>query len=210
MIPVKFILIILSIQFTILSCNNTEQSSVAQNQDTIANVRLSELRDTAVRTLRNQSIPDETGDGELREIMKEYISRYNSDYNFDSTFNRGSGNFQFKLRHHCLKDSAIVVPGRYVAMYDLDRFITHNFESSLFLLKNKDTILNTKIDKANFLSFVESPVSEYGVLLPHPNIYLTENGIEIRYSLSIPLTDLGTGVAAMVGFDGSISFKDRF
>ena len=198
MIPVKFILIILSIHFTILSCNNTEQSSVAQNQDTI------------VRTLRNQSIPDETGDDELREIMTEYISRYSSDYNFDSTFNRGSDNFQFKLRHHCLMDSAITISGRFVAMYNLDSFVTHNFESSLILLKNKDTILNTKIDKANFLSFVESPVSEFGVLLPHPNIYLTENGIEIRYSLSIPLTDLGTGVAAMVGIDGGISFKDRF
>lgn len=206
----KYIFYLLAIKITFLSCNNNEQSPVANNQDTVTISRHDQTGDTTVSPKKNQPVVGEMDTDELNDILTEYVSRYRSDFSFDSTFKSGKDTFEIRFRHYCLMDSAIVVPGRYVEMYHLDSFLTHNFESSLILVKNQDTIVREKFGKARFKSLLESPIREYGVLQPRPYIYLLKDAVEINYSISIPLTDLGKGVTGIVGFDGRISFKDRF
>jgi hypothetical protein len=207
---VKSIYYLLVIQILFLSCNNNEQSIVANKQDTVAVSNHNVTSDTTARSVKDQRVADDTDANEPDEILTDYVNQYTLDFSFDSTFRSGNDSFEIRFRHYCLLDSAVVVPGRYVKMYKLDSFVTHNFESSLLLVKNGNTVVKDTIRKISFNSLLGSPVKEYGVLQPRPYIYLLRNAVEINYSLSIPLTDLGKGVTALVGFDGKMVFKDRF
>jgi hypothetical protein len=51
-------------------------------------------------------------------------------------------------------------------------------------------------------------LKEYGVLFC-PEINLSEDTIQLDYSISIPLTDVGAGVEMIINRDGSVVYKEH-
>ena len=94
-------------------------------------------------------------------------------------------------------DSALTIP----AKYDFDThtdFVTSNFKSNIILIRTQDTILNMSIDKSIFKKLLYPELDSLGTLL-FPNLILSKDTIEIHYSITIPITDVG--IHAVIKFD---------
>ena len=104
-------------------------------------------------------------------------------------------------------DSAIKVPKNYVDIYKLDSFVTHNFVTILRLEKNNKTIIQRRVYKRDFEKFLFQQLKKYGALLC-PSLDLSNGTIDLDYSISIPLTDIGTGIM-ILNRDGTIVYKDH-
>jgi hypothetical protein len=142
---------------------------------------------------------------ELDSILEDYLKGYKNPYSKDTSFFVGNDTLQIKIKHYCLLDSAISLPKRYLTIYNLDSFITHNFESKIQLRKNEILILNTTIKKENFAQFLNPELVKYGALL-YPEIRKEDGRIFVDYSISIPLTDVGIPVHAEIKEDGTIIY----
>lgn len=175
-----------------LGCNNTSGGSQANTNDSTIEV--------------NKKASNE--DSELSQIVKDYIQLYKSPFLLDSSYFLGNDTIRISLKHACLMDSSIVIPKKYVGIYGLDSFITNNFLSSITVEKNHNVIMERKISKDDFRKFLDPNLKLYGVLL-YPSIKSFPDSIEIRYSLSIPLTDVGIGVGAIIKNNDSLSFIRR-
>ncbi len=90
-------------------------------------------------------------------------------------------------------------------MYGLENFVTHNFTSSLKISQNNETIIDREINKSDFNKVLEDHLKEYAVMFP-PSLRYYADSININYSISIPLTDVGIGVTATIKPDRTISF----
>ena len=107
---------------------------------------------------------------------------------------------------HSIFDSAIEVP----ALYDLETdkpFLTHHFNSELLLRKGRDTIAAFSVGAEDFRTFADSSLSAFGVL-SYPDILVQNHIIRIRYSLSVPTTDVGKHVTLYLSLDGRKVFTD--
>jgi hypothetical protein len=156
----------------------------------------------------NKNADTSSEDQELDDIVKEYIKQYQNPLTVDSVLVIGNDSFRINFRHYCLMDSAINVPGKYTEVYGLPNFITHNFVSSVKVEKNGTGILDTMIYKKDFNRFIDDNLKQYGVLL-YPVLKLGNGIIQINYSISIPLTDVGTGVSARISKEGILSFSSQ-
>ncbi|MHA4810911.1 hypothetical protein ACX0G9_22580 [Flavitalea flava] len=96
----------------------------------------------------------------------------------------------------------------YVYMYKLDSFVTHNFVTQVRLDKNNKTILQRTIYKEDFEKFLDSPLKDYATLRC-PSLAISNGSIELDYSISIPLTDVGVGMTMMIKNDGTISYQNH-
>jgi hypothetical protein len=124
----------------------------------------------------------------------------------DSVFHFGGDTFRLNVKHYCLWDSAIKVPKKYVYMYKLDSFVTHNFATDIKLDKNNSTILQKTIYKRDFNKFLRPQLRDYGALLC-PEMSLSNDTIQSGYSISIPLTDVGIGLTMGIDHNGHIFEK---
>lgn len=145
---------------------------------------------------------------DLKEILAEHIRSYKDPVTIDSTWFAGKDTFRLVLTYSCLMDSAVTVPAQYVKFYGLDSFVTHNFTSSLQVKKNGILLLDRTIKKQDFDKELDASLRNYGVLLS-PYIKLFTDSVQINYSLSIPLTDVGIPVSAVVNKEGGIRFGYR-
>jgi hypothetical protein len=143
---------------------------------------------------------------ELNGILEDYLKGYKTPYTKDTSFLVGNDTLRIRIKHYCLLDSAISLPERYLTIYDLDSFITHNFESEIQLEKNETPISNTIIKKENFAQFLNPELVKYGVLL-YPEVRIEKGRIFIDYSISIPLTDVGIPVNIELKGDGTIIYS---
>lgn len=80
--------------------------------------------------------------------------------------------------------------------------------SSMKVEKNGTGILDTMIYKKDFNRFLDENLRQYGVLL-YPVLKASNDIIQINYSISIPLTDVGTGVTAKISKEGVLSFSPQ-
>jgi hypothetical protein len=103
-------------------------------------------------------------------------------------------------------DSAIVIPEEYVHYYKLDSFVTHNFISKIRLKKNCATILVQTLTRQDFDDMLFEELHKYPTLRC-PYLRLTKNSLEIAYSISIPLTDIGTQMFADIDTRGHLLFR---
>jgi len=144
--------------------------------------------------------------GELEDIYKNYVKSYTQPYHLDSVFIIGNDKYAISLTHICTMDNGIVVPGKYVKMYGMDSFVTHNFETHLVLIKNNKTLLSRSIRKFDFETMLKESgleLNSFGVLL-YPDFSITDHGIKIHYSISIPLTDVGIGTTVDISPNGEL------
>lgn len=146
------------------------------------------------------------------QILDEYKLLYHNNIIIDTLFQlKKEESFRLRLEHSCLFDT-LIIPAKYNWSADKEEFHTHNFSSKLYLVKNnKDTILNTIIKKENFYPLDES-LQKYGVLL-YPNFKgfnyeANKFTIQLQYSISVPLTDVGKTVYANIDLKGKLSFEN--
>jgi hypothetical protein len=134
------------------------------------------------------------------DFRQEFISLYQKPILIDTSFLEDGKNYEVIFHHFSTMDSGLVVP----AMYNLDTnkdFVTHNFASDLIVLSDKNIVFKKHITKSTFgnlLDTLETPLKQYATLL-YPDLYFKNDSIEIRYSISIPVTDIG--MPASIKFD---------
>jgi hypothetical protein len=165
----------------------------------------SSIKDTATR---HENPGEDNPGGNLTSNFNEYVAQYKNPCLIDSVFTIGADTFKLHLKHYCLMDSAIKVPKKYVDMYKLDSFVTHNFVTTVRLDKNNKTILQRTVYKKDFEKFLYPQLKEYGALFC-PSMHLLNDTIELDYSISIPLTDVGIGVTMVINRDGTIAYKNH-
>ena len=137
-----------------------------------------------------------------KEIMKQLAESYSMTFSIDTEFTIQNKKYELKLRHFCTMDNGLKIPAKY--NFDThSEFITHNFESTFLLLKGQDTIANKTIDKNLFRALL-SPELDSFATISFPNFRLSNDSIELDYSISIPATDVG--VPATIKFDRSGKF----
>lgn len=177
----------------LFSTCNYEKSQNARQKD--SNI----FSDTSNTEIKTKSTVSED-DSELLNIVNEYKSTYTKMYDFDTAFDSEKHSYRVIFSHKCLFDSSLSIPEKYVSIYRMKEFITHNFQSSFILYKDGAEITNMIITKSVFSPLFDENLRKYGNLL-YPRIKVGSNPftVEINYSLSIPLTDIGKSV--MLSFD---------
>lgn len=192
----KLIFFASGLMICLWSCNNNS----VKNPDERTAVKDSNSGNAHGRTA------DTSANQELTDTYNGYIERYKKPCIIDSIFAFGADTFEIHLKHYCLMDSAIKVPEKYVHMYKLDSFVTHNFVTEARLDKNNKTIFQTTVYKKDFEKFLYPQLKEYGTLFC-PEMKISGDTVELDYSISIPLTDVGVGVAMLINRDGSVVYK---
>jgi len=162
---------------TLLGCSS-EQGKLNTKTDTTKTI-------TKVDTISKE---DESQVG----FRKEFIAAYPKPVFIDTFFVYNGKKFEAVFRHFCTMDKGLVVPARY--NFDTNKdFATHNFISDLILLSDNDTLFKKQITKSTFDNLLDSSLKKYATLL-YPNFYIKNDSIEINYSISIPVTDIGVSV----------------
>jgi hypothetical protein len=99
----------------------------------------------------------------------------------------------------------VTVPAKYY--FDSNApFRTHSFESRILVLSNEDTLINRKVTKSDFRSFLDTSLQDYGLLI-FPNVNFSRPELVVNYSISIPLTDVGIGVRLIANEKGLLRFE---
>ena len=144
-----------------------------------------------------QSDTDDFVGPDLEQIRKDFISEYDS--TFETTLQTGP--YSFVVKHFCTFDSAITVPAGF--NFDTGRpFRTHNFESTIFIIRDGDTLSTTSITKPLFHPFLFDALDSFAVLFD-PSVALEDDSLKLFYSISIPVTDVGVGVALKMDTTGN-------
>ena len=130
------------------------------------------------------------------DFRKEFISLYQKPILIDTSFIDNGKKYKVIFHHFSTMDNELVVPAKY--NFDTNKdFTTHNFASDLTVLADKDTVFKKHITKATFKSLLDTlgtPLNKYATLL-YPTLEINNDNIQIHYSISIPVTDVGVGVS---------------
>jgi len=139
-------------------------------------------------------------DYEEVDFRKEFISLYQKPILIDTSFVDQAKTYEVIFHHFSIMDNGLVVPAKY--NFDTNKdFVTHNFASDLTVLADKDTIFKNHITKSTFNNLLDTlgtPLKKYATLL-YPTLSIKNDSIQIHYSISIPVTDVGIG--ADIKFD---------
>jgi hypothetical protein len=138
--------------------------------------------------------------------LQNYIKGYKDTLKVDTSFAYNEKKLQISFRYYCTYDSALHLPGKYVGIYGLKEFTTHDFKSILKISVGKNLVIDTAITKEMFTDEIYEEEKLYGALL-HPNLSFSDKSLAIDYSISIPLTDVGVGTSLECGYDGRLSVK---
>ncbi|MHA4847654.1 hypothetical protein ACX0G7_26040 [Flavitalea antarctica] len=151
------------------------------------------------------STDDAAGGEEKPDYRKEFIDEYAKTLSIDTSFSTKKRTYTVLFRHLCSWDSALVVPAKY--NYDTGSdFKTHNFHSELTVLEGVDTAFKKVITKDDFKSLLDPALESYGTLL-FPTLRFRNDSIEVKYSISIPVTDVGIPVIIQFDTEGKSTIK---
>lgn len=192
--------IILSLLIIVLiSCKNTSNQTTAsiKNVDTVHEV-----------SQKKEDEGEAEAEPDLNTILSDYKEMAGKTFIEDTILTIENDTFRISLKHYPLADSLVIVPKKYVGIYKLDSFTTPGFKTSVTIVKDGKTILQREISKNDFQEFLAPALKNYAVLL-YPYVSSVNNHIELHYSISVPLTDVGIGVGAIVDKDGGVEFKLR-
>ena len=178
-------IVAISLLFSMLACNTQDQN-------------------------KQQVIP-ESGDFSesninLSEERMALIKSYTAPLIIDTSFLWKDTVYTLTLKHFSSMDSGLTIPAKY--NFDTNTaFTTHNFKSQLILVKQGDTVINKEITKDTFKKSLTPEFESYGTLL-FPALRIKNDAIEIGYSLSIPVTDVGIPVAILFRTNGSYEIAE--
>ena len=211
------LLLLMSISAIFTGCHTAVPNSPPSEKDSVPTASLANVypgsdktNDTAAKTSSAAVAAADYGSEEpsLAEIYKECIDRYTHPKVIDTVFKMGGDSYRLRLHHYCLMDSGIHVPKYYTKLFHLDSFVTHNFATDITLYRGDHEILRRTIVKKDFNQLLFPQLKSYAILFP-PDLRLRRDSIILGYSISIPLTDVGVGLSAVIDGQGSILFEDR-
>jgi len=129
---------------------------------------------------------------ELEDIYNEY-TRYDDTLSVDTSYSFKGKQIRVKFRHYCLYDSALAIPDVYTKIYGIKDFVSNTYQSKLEVSVDDNRMIDTII-KRDIFNVEDLPaLKNYGVLRSG-RVNFNEDSFEVRYSLSIPLTDIGKAV----------------
>lgn len=193
-------LLVLSLLF--FGCNHIE-SKKEQTEGNNTVVSEKRRRDSIKKQMALGNRPDEEQETpSYMEEMKNLLSSYDKIKVVDTTFEGGT---KLSFKYYCLKDNGIHIPKQYIYDTRVKPFTTHNFTSQIVVCKAGDTLLNQTISKGTFTDQLSPQLQKYGCLL-YPNISFDQEKKEINvgYSISIPVTDIGVPVRLVVDKNGKL------
>lgn len=211
------LLLLMSCSANLTGCHNAVRNSPPSEKGSVpiasvANVypKSDKPNDTAAKKSSAAAAAVDYGSEEpsLDEIYQECIDRYTHPKVIDTVFKMGDDSFRLRLNHYCLMDSGIQVPKSYTKLFHLDSFVTHNFVTDITLNRGDQEILRRTIVKNDFNQLLFPALKSYAILFP-PDLRLSRDSIILSYSISIPLTDVGVGLSAVIDGQGRILFGDR-
>src|SRR5262249_40551123 len=112
--------------------------------------------------------------------------------------------FRIRFRHYCTNDSLLELPKDILDIYKLKKFTTSNFVSSLVVRSRDTVVLDTIIRSDLFYRYADPRLKTYGVLFYGGRDFLPGR-LNIDYSLSIPLSDVGIGVHLSYALGGGLT-----
>lgn len=149
--------------------------------------------DKKTKSKYQQEIDD--GAPSFSDILDGVRRSYKDTIKLDTSFLSGGHDTIFvKFSHYCTFDNAIEVPLKYLKGYNLSKFQTHNFISVVEIrTSNTKSLYREIIRKSDFNTLLDDKLKASGVL-SDPNVSFMDKKLNIEYSISIPLTDIGIGV----------------
>jgi len=196
----KNIILVLFCMF-LFACNG---NSVKSKTDTLAKQAI--VKDKAVAT--KESIDEENPDPDEspEQIMQETLDNYKKvtivDTNLITT---DKDTLHVHLKHYCTYDGAIKLPAGYLDMFDIKTFTTHNFVTDVVLSKHGEITYSGKITRDDFMPLLGQYRKDLMTLLfidEKVKLSRSGKGVVISYSITIPLTDVGTGGEISIEADG--------
>ncbi len=142
-----------------------------------------------------------------RRFRAEYVQNYGNSFVFDSVYTSSDGQtIQLHMKHYCLFDSTLAIPGRYLWEDSTATFITHNYASDIVIQLGRDTVFTRRIRKEDFQEELSPELKHYGILTDplNPEFHKESNRLRFGYSIGIPITDVGIGVGFSIGTDGRL------
>ena len=161
--------------------------------------------DTIPKAKPKSELQQEKDDGapSLSSILNDQLKSYRDTIRIDTTFYiNGHDTMHISLRHYCTYDNKINLPARYLKIHNLTEFKTHSFISALKVKINSKVIFKGFIKKEDFEKLLDDELKKYAVLIG-PNVELSNNGLSIQYSISVPLSDVGKGVTIKIDTSGN-------
>jgi hypothetical protein len=120
----------------IIGCNNqTETSASTQPAAPTSD------------TVKQENKKTDTGFAEidLHKELQDYIKAYKDTVSVDTSFEYNHEKLKISFRHYCTYDSALHLPGKYIEIYGLKKFTTHDFKSILKISSGENVIIDTAI-----------------------------------------------------------------
>lgn len=196
-----FRLLSVTLLLFLLSCqeNRQQTSSVSAADTTIQS-------NTAID---NEAVTDEDDfiEPQYDEMKAEFLATYDKVQKIDSVFTFRSGQaYNLSLTYYCLKDSSVILPARYNWSGREEIFPTHPFVCEYKMSRAGETLAKGVIQKQTFSAQLDSALQAYGVL-QYPHLSFNENRVEMAFSISVPLTDVGVGVTAYLQEDGLLKIE---
>lgn len=157
------------------------------------------------------SIIEEEVTPDIKKLRQEYLLGYNTPKESES-FIKGKNDEKLKVlgKYYCLFDNAVVVPGKYNFDDTTKSFRTHNFAEDIIIISNSDTIIKRAITKKDFLDKLPEYLKDYAVIFePTFKGYdSTADVFDFKFSVSIPLTDVGQLMSLSLTRNGMITVKE--
>jgi hypothetical protein len=187
----KIIILLITLSVFIIGCSNRSGRN-----------KTLDIKDTAskgnVKTFPHHDEGDDGPSPSLANILNDVLKSYKYTVKVDTSFLVNKRDtITIKLRHYCTYDNKINLPARYLKMYGLSTFRTHNFISALLVKRNSRVIFNGSIKKEDFDKLLDNEFKKYATLSA-PNIKLVDGGLSIQYSITVPLTDVGKSVTMKI------------
>ena len=155
-----------------------------------------------------ESPDNELAGPSFEEVKAGLLSSYNKIKHIDTLVTMGNDSLHIHEKYFCLHDSSLVIPKKYLWGGDTSKdFVTHNFASSILIIRNHDTIINKTFRVSDFNNAINPEQKHYAILFD-PRFLGYEkqyDGIIFGYSISIPLTDVG--VPAYIAVDKNGKYK---
>jgi hypothetical protein len=144
-----------------------------------------------------------------KELLKERLDRYNEVDRKTLSITLADGSkLTLRYKYYCAFDGKIDLPKRYLKMYGLSTFKTHNFVSEIDYRRNGKILYKGLITRKDFDPLLFDSLKQYATLL-FPSVELTSAGLMLHFSATIPLTDVGTSASMFIDPSGKKTISDK-
>lgn len=143
---------------------------------------------------------------ERDSLMVTLLKSYKDTFKKDSVNIIAIGDTEsVRVKHYCTYDGKINLPAKYLNVYGLETFKTHNFVSEVEFKINSKIIFKGIIKKESF-HLAGEDLKKYGVL-SLPDVAVSGKELVIAYGIGVPLTDYYQGYIIGIDSTGKIKYN---